>query len=87
MEMVIAEVRKLDMFVEKHDAGDYNVRREFGFLHTLNWTNCNKNYVVSNVKQPIIFYFNCFKYMSTMFVFTNMHVLSLPKFNRNCLNV
>jgi hypothetical protein len=56
MEMVIAEVRKLDMFVEQHDAGDYDVGRSFGFLHTMNWTNCNKNYMVSNGEQHIVFY-------------------------------
>jgi hypothetical protein len=53
METVIEEVRKLDMFVEQHDAGDYDVGRAFGFLHTLNWTNCNKHYVVRNVEQHI----------------------------------
>jgi hypothetical protein len=56
METVIAEVRNLDMFAAQHDAGDYDVGRAFGFLHTLNWTKCNKNYVVSNVEQHIIFF-------------------------------
>jgi hypothetical protein len=56
METVIVEVRKLNMFVEQYDAGDYDVGRAFGFLHALNWTNYNKNYVVSNVEQHIVFY-------------------------------
>jgi hypothetical protein len=61
METVIAEVRKLDMFVEQHDAGDYDVGRASGFLHTVKWTNYNKNYVVSNVEQHIFFIFYLFQ--------------------------
>jgi hypothetical protein len=35
IEMVIVEVRKLNMFVEQYDAGDYDVGRAFGFLRAL----------------------------------------------------
>ena len=47
MEKVIAEVGKLDMFVDHHDAGDYDIGRSYGMLHTLNWSNLNKNFMVN----------------------------------------
>ena len=46
MEKVIAEVDKLDMVVDHHDAGDYDLGRSYALLHTLNKSNCTKNFMV-----------------------------------------
>ena len=47
METVITEVNKLQVYVDHNDAGDYAVGRAYGRLHTLNWSNTNKNFFVS----------------------------------------
>ena len=46
METVIAEVDKVDMFVEIYEAGGYDNFRAYGLLHELSWSDCNKNFVV-----------------------------------------
>ena len=47
MGKVIAEVGKLDNFIEENDAGDFYLGRSYGLLHTLNWSNTSKNFMVS----------------------------------------
>jgi hypothetical protein len=47
IETVITKVNKLEVYVEHNDAGDYNLVRAYGLLHKLNWSNLNKNFVVS----------------------------------------
>src|SRR4051794_17250656 len=46
MGKVIEEVGKLDTVVEENDAGDFFVGRSYGLLHTLNWSNTSKNFMV-----------------------------------------
>ena len=48
METVISQVMNLEMLVEHHDAGDYDQGRAFGFIHALTWSDCNKNFLVTN---------------------------------------
>ncbi|KAM0848630.1 hypothetical protein ACQ4PT_054253 [Festuca glaucescens] len=45
MGKLIAEVDKLDMFVEENDAGDFYFLRSYGLVHTLNWSNTTKNFM------------------------------------------
>ena len=47
MGKLIAEVDKLDMFVEENDAGDFYLGRSYGLVHTLNWSNTTKNFMVN----------------------------------------
>lgn len=46
MGKVIEEVGKLERFVDHHDAGDYDLGRSYALLHTLNKSNCTKNFMV-----------------------------------------
>ena len=47
MEYVIRQVMNLDNLVERHDAVNYDQGRAYAFLHTLTWSDCNKNFSVT----------------------------------------
>jgi hypothetical protein len=47
MGKLIAEVDKLDMFLEENDAGEVYLGRSYGLVHTLNWSNTTKKFMVN----------------------------------------
>ena len=66
MGKVIAEVGKLNTVVEENDAGDFYLGRSYGLLHTLNWSNTSKNFMVNafiffpiHIKEKCILEFSC----------------------------
>ena len=46
METVVSYVKMLETIVNHHDAGDYEEGRVSGLLHTINYSNTHKNFVV-----------------------------------------
>ena len=73
MGKVIAEVDKLDMFVEENDAGDFYLGRSYGLVHTLNWSNTTKNFMVNvfiffPLHKNVIYFFHV-SYKTDHFVF------------------
>ena len=46
MATVVSYVKMLETIVDHHDAGDYEEGRVSGLLHTINYSNTHKNFVV-----------------------------------------
>ena len=47
MGTIIRYASNIDQMVVQHDAGDYDQGRVYALLHTINYSNRNKNFVVS----------------------------------------